>query len=423
MAISNSSQSQRYLKDRAQMLLEILSSLSYREITLEDYLHEITKSVSYLLMIDWSVVTCCDRKQESYQVAASNLVIPSAQDPFVLHGSVTGTVVKTGKSLCIQDTDLENSCGDSPAGYRSYLGIPLKTPVGNVIGTVCCFGKEPREFSAEALQIAELFAERAAIAIDNFNLYKQQQDFNQALEIEVAKRTAELKAAQAKLIEKEKLAAIGQFASTIVHEIRNPTTTILMGLTSLQQLKLDDRNQMRLNLAVEEAARLQELLQEILLYAKPQIIKAETIELRQFLQDLAFALQEMPQAQQRHLKMVYDNEQCLVKGDRNKLKQVVINLVKNAFEAIEPGGTVTCKLSVANNPDGYCVSVLNGGLPIPPEILPRLTEAFVSAKSGGTGLGLAIVKQIVTNHEGNLSIESNETLGTKISFTLPKQKG
>ncbi len=421
MTIFNSSNSKRYFQDRAQMLLEILSSLSYRELTLEDYLHEITQSVSYLLKIDWSVVTCCDRKQESYQVAASNLELPSSQDPFALHGSVTGTVVKTGKSLCIQDTDLEHDCGDSPQGYRSYLGIPLKTPVGNVIGTVCCFGVEPREFSTEALQIAELFAERAAIAIDNYNLYQQQQDFNQALEIEVAKRTAELKAAQAQLIAKEKLAAIGQFASTIVHEIRNPTTTILMGLTSLQQLELDGRNQMRLNLALEEADRLQELLQEILLYAKPQIIQAETIDLKQFLEDLAFALQEMPQASQRKLEISSCSKPCFVTGDRNKLKQVVINLIKNAFEAIEPGETVTCKLSLASNPNFYVVSVCNGGQPIPPEILPKLTEPFVSAKAGGTGLGLAIAQQIVNNHKGSLSIESSEELGTKISFTLPKK--
>ncbi|MEM7592297.1 MAG: GAF domain-containing sensor histidine kinase [Cyanobacteria bacterium P01_A01_bin.83] len=406
--------------NQGQILLETLASLSYREQDLDSYLYQITCAASHLLKVDWSVVTCCDHQE--YQVIASNLKMQSQQNSFNLHGSLTGTVVKTGKSLCVRDTKLDNKYGIAPPGYRSYLGVPLKVPTGKIIGTVCCFGEKSQSFSAEALSITELLAERAAIAIDNYNLYQKQQDFNQALEKEVAKRTAQLQQAQAKLVETEKLAAIGQFASMIVHEIRNPTTTILMGLQSLQKLNLGQRNQMRLNLALEEGARLKRLLQEILLYAKPQILQAETIELNQLLADMSFSLRKMPEASQRKLQLVSDHSQFLVKGDRDKLKQVIINLVKNAFEATEAGETVTCHLSLDHNRAGCCVSVINQGTPIPPDILPKLMEPFVSNKPGGTGLGLAIVKQIVTNHGGALSIESDQVTGTRISFTLPQRE-
>jgi len=77
-------------------------------------------------------------------------------------------------------------------------------------------------------------------------------------------------------------------------------------------------------------------------------------------------------------------------------------------------------LSLDQNPDCCCISVINQGTPIPPDILPKLTEPFVSNKPDGTGLGLAIVKQIVTNHGGSLSIKSDQETGTKISVTLPK---
>ena len=405
------------IDDRGQILLETLASLSYREGDLTGYLYQITQAVSRLVGVEWSVVTCCDRHE--YQVVASNIQLQTQANSFNLHGSLTGTVVQTGKSLCVRDTNSDNRYGIAPPGYRSYLGVPLKVPTGKIIGTVCCFDAQPQTFSTEALRIAELFAERAAIAIDNYNLYQKQQDFNQTLEIEVAKRTAELQAAQARLIEKEKLAAIGQFASTIVHEIRNPMTTMLMGLTSLQKLDLDRRNQMRLDLAMAEGERLKSLLQEILLYAKPQKLQTETIELNQLLDDLAFALGEMPEGQGRHLQLITDNSQFIVKGDRNKLKQVVINLVKNAFEAVEVGETVTCRLSRDKNPDFYRLDVINRGTPIPPEILPKLTEPFVSNKPSGTGLGLAIVNQIISSHGGSLTIESNED-GTIIGFSLPK---
>jgi len=398
-----------------------LASLSYREQDLDGYLDEITHAVSRLLGVDWSVVTCCDEQEEQkYQVFASNIEMEFHQNSFNLHGSLTGTVVKTGKSLCVRDTEQEQQYGIAPPGYRSYLGVPLKVPNGKVIGTVCCFGVQAQNFSGEALRIAELFAERAAIAIDNYNLYQKQQNFNQALEEEVAKRTAQLKQTQGQLIEKEKLAAIGQFASMIVHEIRNPATTILMGLKSLEKLNLDKRNQMRLHLALEEGERLKSLLEEILLYAKPQVLKTETIDLNQFLAEMSFSLGEMPQASQRRLKLVSEDSQFIVQGDRNKLKQVIINLVRNAFEAIEVGETVTCHLSLDQNPEYCCVSVVNQGNPIPPEILPKLTEPFVSNKSDGTGLGLAIVKQIVINHGGSLAIESDQHTGTKISVILPK---
>jgi len=416
--LDSHSQAKQPTWSQGQILLKTLASLSYREQGLDSYLYEITCAASHLLGVDWSVVTCCNHQQ--FQVIASNLELESSPNSVSLHGSLSGTVVKTGKSLCVRDTNQDNQYGIAPPGYRSYLGVPLKVSTEKVIGTVCCFGVKPQDFSAEALRITELLAERAAIAIDNFNLYQKQQDFNQALEAEVAKRTAELKQAQAQLIEKEKLAAIGQFASMIVHEIRNPTTTILMGLTSLQKLNLDQRNQMRLNLALEEGERLKSLLQEILLYAKPQILQAETIDLKQFLAEMSFSLREMPQASQRRLQLVSDSSQFIIKGDRDKLKQVMINLVRNAFEAIEAGETVTCHLSLDQNPDCCCISVINQGTPIPPDILPKLTEPFVSNKPDGTGLGLAIVKQIVTNHGGSLSIKSDQETGTKISVTLPK---
>ena len=416
--VDSPTQDKQSSSDRDRIVLETLASLSYRDRDLDGYLHEITRAATHLLEVDWSVVTCCNRHE--YQVVASSLEIEFEQNSFDLHGSLTGRVVKTGKSLSVKDTNLDNKYGITPLGYRSYLGIPLKVPTGKVIGTVCCFGAKPQSFSAEALSIAELLAERAAIAIDNYNLYHKQQDFNQALEEEVAKRTAQLQQAQAELVEKEKLAAIGQFASMIVHEIRNPTTTILMGLTSLQKLNLDRRDRMRLTLALEEGERLKRLLQEILLYAKPKILQTETIELNQLLTDMSFSLQKMPEASQRKLEIVSDDSQLTVKGDRDKLKQVIVNLVKNAFEAIEAGETVTCHLFLDKYSHCCSVSVINRGTPIPPEIIPRLTEPFVSHKPGGTGLGLAIVKQIITKHGGSLSIESDLETGTKISLTLPQ---
>ncbi|MEO0686044.1 MAG: ATP-binding protein, partial [Cyanobacteria bacterium J06649_11] len=113
----------------------------------------------------------------------------------------------------------------------------------------------------------------------------------------------------------------------------------------------------------------------------------------------------------------------IIQGDEDKIKQVLINIVQNACEAIPPGEEV--KLNVDSNLEREEVSiqVRNGGEPIPPDILPLLTQPFYSTKSSGTGLGLAITKRIVEAHNGKFVIESNAEEGTSVTVKLPLAVG
>jgi signal transduction histidine kinase len=400
---------------QAQPILEALSSLSYQTGELDRYLHEIACSVSHLLELDLSVVTLC--KDGVEQVMASSIDLGEGKHIYSLHGSLTETVVKTGKTLWVEDSKINPEYGCPPEGYISYLGVPLRTSSTETIGTICSFCTEPRLFTPEETRTVELFAERAATAINNYYLYQQQLQFNETLEAEVIKRTEELRLAQAQLIERERLAAIGEFASMIVHEIRNPVTTMVMGLNYFKKTHTSDCDQARVTLALEEADRLQNLLKEILLYAKPQTLQLEALELNTLIEEILLSLREMPEAEGKELKFIPASTQVKILGDKDKLKQVTINLVRNACEAIAKGEVVTCKLEESNC-DQVCLSVHNGGTPIPAELLPELTQPFCSGKPGGTGLGLAIVKRIVDAHEGALSIESNALEGTKVNITL-----
>ncbi|MEM9924144.1 MAG: ATP-binding protein [Cyanobacteria bacterium P01_D01_bin.50] len=399
-----------------QRTLEVLSSLSYRNGELNKFLQEISIAVSKLITIDWSVVTLCHNGFD--KILASSVELDDYETTYSLHGTVTGTVVETGKSLTIDDTKTCTEYGQVPEGYRSYLGIPLRTSQGKVIGTICSFHQQPRKYNSEEVEIVELFAERAATAIDNYQLYQQQRQFNQKLEAEVAKRTEELKAAQAKLVIKERLAAIGEFASGIVHEIRNPFTTMKMGLNYFNRIDKSEASQMRLSLALEEADRLERLLKEILLYAKPQKLQLQAIDINIFITEMLQSLRMMSSATQRCIEFYPPSTQHHVMGDKDKLKQIIINLVRNACEAVSIGETV--KIQLENNlKEQISIHICNGGEPIPPEILPKLTQPFYSTKSSGTGLGLAIVKRIVESHNGELLIKSSAEEGTTITVNLP----
>ena len=398
-----------------QRILETLSTLSYGAGDLKSYLKEITLGVSRLLQIDWSAVTLCQNGFE--RVMASSIDFDGMDGLFSLHGSVTNIVVTTGQTFTVEDVRQSPEVGEAPEGYLCYLGVPLRTAQGEIIGTICSFNHQPRQFTDQEVRTAELFAERAATAIDNYNLYQLQLQFNERLEQEVTLRTQELQAAQIKLVEQERLAALGEFAAMIVHEIRNPLTTMTMGLNYAKKNLPGELAQERLTLSLGEAERLERLLREILMYAKPQSLKLEEIEINTLIQELLISLREMPEAQNRQINLTPSSLPVKIMGDRDKLQQVFINVIRNACEAISVEEAVHCKIEGLQS-DRICICVHNGGEPIPSEVLSNLTKPFYSTKPQGTGLGLAIVKRIITAHNGKLSIQSDES-GTVVSIKLP----
>jgi signal transduction histidine kinase len=177
---------------------------------------------------------------------------------------------------------------------------------------------------------------------------------------------------------------------------------------------------MRLELSLDEGDRLKRLLDEILNYAKQPTLLMVDIELNAFVAEMLDSIRALPSAQGRQIEFIPAPSDAVVNGDCDKLKQVFINLINNACEAIAAGDTVRWEIDDRSASDRIYVKIQNGGLPIPPEVIPKLTEPFYSTKSSGTGLGLGIVQSIVMAHGGDLSIQSSEEIGTVVSFYLPR---
>lgn len=397
--------------DQQQSILDSLATLSYRTDDLSRYLHEMTCSVNQVLNSDWTIVILYEGG--NIQGVASSLEIQTEAESRGLC-SLVEQVIQSGKPIFIADA----ACEVLLNGYSCYLGIPLRTDPGEIVGTLCSLSRRACYYSEAMIHSVERFAERAATAIDNYRLYHQQQQFNQRLEAEVVNRTIELRAAQAKLIEQERLAAIGEFAAMLVHEIRNPLTTVQLGLNHFARLNLSASTQARLSLATSEAERLAKLLDEILLYSKPQGLQWVELEVNELIQSFLILLRSMPEAQGRTIVFVPCETPVWILGDVDKLKQVFINLIRNACEAVEAGETIRWTVTQSEQ---VCVSIQNGGTPIAIDVLTRLTQPFYSTKAGGTGLGLAIVKRIVEAHRGSLKITSAASEGTTVQIHLPIQ--
>jgi PAS domain S-box-containing protein len=225
-----------------------------------------------------------------------------------------------------------------------------------------------------------------------------------------------LKAQKEAMEATEALAELGELTSMIVHEIRNPLTTVLMGLEALQKVELPPRENARLELASQEAGRLQSLLEEIRLYTKPQIVEKEIIDLNQLSQNVLETVYHQFSVQ-NEIQLNTTSESVKVLGDQSKLKQVFINLITNASEAVDQAEPITW--NIWQEQEQAMVQVHNYGSPIPPEILPKLTKPFFTTKSSGTGLGLPIVKRIVESHQGQFTITSNQAEGTTVTLSFP----
>jgi signal transduction histidine kinase len=401
---------------RANPELECLTALSYRSGDLGDYLTEVVLGISRLLRTDWTIVTICI--EGAGQVVASNLDLNPEDTIFSTHGTVMNVVVQTERSLIIEDRRLNPQYNQLPNEYLAYLGVPLRITTRETIGTICSFLREPRRFTEPEIKTVELFAKRAAIAIENYCLYQQQLRFNEKLSQDVAACSTHLKLSNEKLIERERLAAIGEFTAMIVHEVRNPLTTIEMGLRYAKKKLSSSDDQQRLELALSESRRLTHLLQEILHYSKPQVLKLSKVNISEYLDELVLQMQELPEASERFIHYAGGFAEGELMVDADKLRQVFLNLFRNAFEAIAPQETVSCKISSHNRANWISICIHNGGTPIPPELLPQLTTPFCSTKPSGTGLGLATSKQIVVAHGGELEIMSSSS-GTTVSVHLP----
>jgi len=214
------------------------------------------------------------------------------------------------------------------------------------------------------------------------------------------------------------LAEVGELSAMIVHEVRNPLTTVLLGLQSFQKMDLPAAPQLRLNLALEEADRLQRLLNEILNYTKGQTLNVIELDLNTLISEMLPTVREMPAAQGNLIEFTPANNPAVILGDKDKLKQVFINLICNAFEAVNENEVITW--SVQQILQEISIKIHNGGEPIPADKIEQITKPFFTTKSTGNGLGLAIVKRIVEAHSGTLEIKSNLEYGTIVEIKIPR---
>ena len=212
-----------------------------------------------------------------------------------------------------------------------------------------------------------------------------------------------------------RLAALGQFAAAIAHDIRTPLTSISLNVQILRRkLALPDDDREHLDIALEELGRLDASVAEILEFAKPVKLAAQAIDVGELLEATARGLSPVLSERGVALHCEPTAELPAVQGDPQRLRQVLVNLVDNAANASATGAAVTVRArSTAASVE---IDIVDHGRGIPADDLPRIFEPFFTTRPDGTGLGLAICHKVVRAHGGDIRVRS--TVGTGSTFTI-----
>ncbi|MBM7653071.1 two-component system sporulation sensor kinase A [Neobacillus cucumis] len=217
------------------------------------------------------------------------------------------------------------------------------------------------------------------------------------------------------LLNSEKLSVAGQLAAGIAHEVRNPLTAI-KGFLQIMETE-DNNHKSFFEIIQSEMDRIELILSELLVLAKPHELKFNAVDLITLLENVKTLIDTQAVLNGIQITLNYNIHNLTIHCDQNQLKQLFINLLKNAVEAMPDGGNITIEVKQY----GFSMVKIyfkDTGRGMPQEILKRVGEPFFTTKQDGTGLGIMISKQIVENHGGNINIWSDEQ-GTIIELILP----
>jgi signal transduction histidine kinase/CheY-like chemotaxis protein len=413
------------------LMLEVSRNLN-STLDLDTLLSLIIKVAAEVTGTEAASIILLDEKTGELNFEASTNADPAELRamPVPLDSSIAGWIVRHNQPLVVSDTSKDpryyaRVAHKTRFDVRSILGVPLQVK-DKTIGALEVLNKSgDSSFSKQDLETLEALAAQAAIAIENARLYKDLQDQMRALQ-----------KAQTRLVQSEKLAAVGELVAGVAHELNNPLTSIIGFAHLLQQSNLDDQSRQDLDKVLVQAQRAAGIVRGLLDFARQRPSEKKPIQvnavLRGILEFLAYEL--------RTNNIEHSTDFCpdlpLTMADPFQLQQVFVNLANNACQAMRKahrGGhlTVTTELrpSTFNSQHASAeptiwVTIQDDGPGIPDYLLSSIFDPFFTTKpeGQGTGLGLAVCHGIVSEHGGDIWAESEPDHGATFFVELPVVK-
>jgi len=268
-----------------------------------------------------------------------------------------------------------------------------------------------RPITEDDIQLLTMFTRQAGLAIENCILYKYLEDAH-----------LELKKAQDTLLQREKLAALGEMAANVAHEIRNPLVSI--GAFTRRLYKDLDNGLYEKRYAeaiIREVDRLEGILNDVLSFSKASKVVFEKFDLNRIIEETLLGMEDELKSRGIEVQKHLDGNLPEIPCDSQQMKQVFINLFSNSRDAMEGGGRVTVRTFPFSQDgrDHIGIEIRDTGGGIPSEVLHNIFNPFFTTKGWGTGLGLAICHRIVDGHRGVIEVDNEPDRGVTFTVKLP----
>lgn len=389
--------SQTTIPEKYQRLLELSHDLS-STLDLDSLLNRIVEAAAELCNAEAASILLYDQlKEQLYFRASSNLEKPLMSELVVpVSGSIAGWII-TNRHPVIISRAQDDPRHFSGIGFitqietKSLLGVPLLRKE-RAVGVLEAINKQSGEFSLEDKDLLVALGAQAAIAIENARLFQQ-----------------------------------FDLISEFVHEIRTPLASLTAAAYILMRPEIsEDRRSHIIQTMQQEINRLSDMASSFLDLARLESGRTRfqftPVDIGDILEECSIVFKGKFEEKKQDMTVTKPEKPVQVSADRDKLKQVVLNLLSNANKYTPVGGEIT--LEARSTFDEVIIIVSDNGRGIPPQYLPHLTERFYRVPSSetdtqGTGLGLFICKHIVDAHGGKMNIESTEGEGTTVTVRLP----
>ena len=394
--------------------LDLMESLD-----LEALLGKIAARAEDLVKADTTAVAAMDHTTRALQylgVTGSKAHLLKGLDLPLEAGGIYNWTASYGSPLLIEDAqaDFRLDPGQMRAlGIDSLITVPLWSS-STLMAMITVMNKRGGDvFDKKDLRLFTVFANLAGAALQNAFLYA-----------DLKHKISELNSTQQQLVHSTKMAAIGELAANVAHEINNPLTSVL-GYTShlLKTLEIPEESRRKLRMMEQETLRVRKIIRNLLDFSRQRASLMQPGDVVQPLRETVLLLHGAAEGASVRVIEEYPASPVTVNMDHNEIKQVFINIMSNALHAMSEGGELGVRVDAGR--DGETAIVFSDtGNGIPQEHLKKIFDPFFSTKGNGdgTGLGLSISYRIVQNHGGRIEVESEVGRGSRFRVILPSHE-
>jgi len=328
---------------------------------------------------------------------------------------IVGYTAETNAAFFTNDVDKMISFTRNPLlpDIKSELAVPVKIN-NQILGLLDIQQTPPAYLSQRDLQLVSAVADQLAIALQKANLYS---DLQAALQVETAIRN--------QMVQSERLVTMGRLLASVSHELNNPLQAIQNALFLLREEKgISLQGKLDLDIVLSETERMSALIERLRTTYRPtQVEDFQPTQINSIVEDVYALIATHLRHNEITFEFIPEPDLPRILALSDQIRQVVINLLMNAVEAMTTGGKLIVCTKLQQDSSEILLTVSDTGTGIPLEILPNIFDAFVTNKPRGTGLGLTITYDIVMKHNGRISAENNMEKGSIFKIWLPISNG